>query len=141
MLTSDEFRRVAPAFPFLRDADPRLIRDFQQEASVRLMAAGREVFVQGGPVEAIPLLLSGLVRVYQISESGREVTLYRFRPGESCVLTANAVLGRKTFPAIATVEEEGEAVMIPADVFRGWVESYPAWRDFYFDHAPVVFVR
>jgi CRP/FNR family transcriptional regulator len=73
------------------------------------------------------------VRVYQIGESGREVTLYRFHPGESCVLTANAILTRQTFPAIATVEQEAEAILIPAETFRDWVQRHDLWRDFFFD--------
>ncbi|CAN5600348.1 hypothetical protein BH23CHL7_BH23CHL7_21040 [soil metagenome] len=82
---------------------------------------------------AIPLLLSGVVRVYQIGVTGREVTLYRFRAGESCVLTANAILTKHSFPAIATVEEDAEAVMVPAPAFREWVASHPLWRAFFFE--------
>ncbi len=64
---------------------------------------------------------------------GREITLYRFGLGESCVLTASAILNQKTFPAIATVEQDGEAVMIPAGTFRSWVNRYDLWRGFVFD--------
>jgi CRP/FNR family transcriptional regulator len=71
--------------------------------------------------------------VYKIGETGREITLYRFGNGQSCILTANAILSQKTFPAIATVEEEAEAVMIPADTFRHWVVRYDPWREFVFD--------
>jgi CRP/FNR family transcriptional regulator len=83
-------------------------------------------------VDGIALLLSGVVRVYKIGETGREITLYRFGLGQSCILTANAILSQKSFPAIATVEEDAEAVMIPADVFRAWVNKYDLWREFVF---------
>jgi CRP/FNR family transcriptional regulator len=73
------------------------------------------------------------VRVYKIGETGREITLYRFGNGQSCILTANAILSQKTFPAIATVEKDAEAVMIPADTFRDWVVRYDLWREFVFD--------
>ena len=84
-------------------------------------------------MEAIALLVSGVVRVYKVGETGREITLYRFGNGSSCILTANAILSQKTFPAIATVEENAEAVMIPAETFRDWVREYDLWRDFVFD--------
>jgi CRP/FNR family transcriptional regulator len=64
---------------------------------------------------------------------GREITLYRFSNGESCILTANAILNQKTFPAVAVVESEAEAVMIPAETFRDWVRRYDLWREFVFD--------
>ena len=119
--------------PVLQRADPELARAFQRAASLVRIAPGKDVFVQGDRIEAIPLLVSGTVRVYQIGESGREVTLYRFHPGESCVLTANAILTRQTFPAVATVEQEAEAILIPAETFREWVQRHDVWRDFFFD--------
>jgi len=91
------------------------------------------VFLEGERVDAIALLISGVVRVYKIGEMGREITLYRFGNGESCILTANAILNQKRFPAVAVVERAAEAVMIPADTFRDWVGRYDLWREFVFD--------
>ena len=65
-------------------------------------------------------------------ETGREITLYRFGLGESCILTANAILSRQTFSAIATVEQDAEAIMIPSATFREWVQRHDLWRDFVF---------
>jgi CRP/FNR family transcriptional regulator, anaerobic regulatory protein len=106
---------------------------FRDQAYLARIPAGRDVFLEGQRVDAIPLLLSGVVRVYQIGLTGREVTLYRFRPGESCVLTANAILTGQSFPAVATVEDDAEAVMIPAAAFREWVAGHALWRSFFFD--------
>jgi CRP/FNR family transcriptional regulator len=133
MLKAKEFERITRLMPFLGEADDDLLRELKESAFLVAIPPGRDVFVEGDRIEAIPLLLSGSVRVYQIGETGREVTLYRFRPGESCVLTANAILGSQTFPAIATVEEEAEAVMVPAETFRRWVGRYDLWRDFFID--------
>jgi len=104
-----------------------------QTAFLARIPAGRDVFVEGDRVQSIALLLSGVVRVYKIGETGREITLYRFGLGESCILTANAILGYQSFPAIATVEQDAEAVMVPADAFRDWVSRYDLWRTFVFD--------
>ncbi len=133
MIDPTQYSRIILALPFLRGADPAMVREFQQAAVLARLPAGRDVFIEGDSSEAIALLLSGVVRVYKIGETGREITLYRFGNGESCILTANAILSRQTFPAIATVEEAAEAVMIPADVFRDWVRRYDIWRDFVFN--------
>jgi len=133
MIDHPTYQRVAAALPVLGSADAAMAREFQRAASLARIPPGRDVFVQGDRIEAIPLLVSGVVRVYQIGESGREVTLYRFHPGESCVLTANAILTRQTFPAIATVEQEAEAILIPAETFRDWVQRHDLWRDFFID--------
>lgn len=133
MIHPEHYDRVARALPFLQNADAELVRQFQETAFFTKIPAGRDVFIEGDRANAIALLISGVVRVYKIGETGREITLYRFGLGESCILTANAILSQKSFPAIATVEEDAEAVMIPADAFREWVNRYDVWREFVFD--------
>lgn len=133
MLTQEQTTRIFQALPILQRAGPQLLREFQSAAFFARIPANKDVFVEGDQVEAIALLISGVVRVYKIGETGREITLYRFGHGESCILTANAILSNKSFPAIATVEKAAEAVMIPADAFRDWVKRHDLWREFVFD--------
>ena len=133
MITQEQIKRISLALPILQKADTQLIREFEKAAFLTKIPKGRDVFLEGSQVDAIALLISGVVRVYKIGETGREITLYRFGNGQSCILTANAILSQKTFPAIATVEKEAEAVMIPADTFREWVVRYDLWREFVFD--------
>lgn len=133
MIDQKDMNRVIESLTFLRGATDQQLREFRESATILRVPEGHDVFVQGQRVDSIPLLISGTVRVYQISETGREVTLYRFRPGESCVLTANAIMSEQSFPAIATVEEEAEAVMIPEQDFRDWVGRHQLWREFFLD--------
>jgi CRP/FNR family transcriptional regulator len=133
VINQQEYNRIAHLLPILQRADPQLLREFQQATIFTHIPTGKDVFYEGDRTDAIALLISGVVRVYKIGETGREITLYRFGLGESCVLTANAILSQQTFPAIAVVEREAEAVMIPADVFRDWVGRYDLWREFVFD--------
>jgi CRP/FNR family transcriptional regulator len=133
MITTQQFDRLIHALPILSHADPALLRELQQAASFLRIPEGHDVFVEGDRVDAIALLISGVVRVYKIGETGREITLYRFGNGESCILTANAILSQQNFPAVATVEKAAEAVMIPADNFRDWVRRYDLWRSFVFE--------
>lgn len=133
MIDPGHFPRLAASLPIIRRADPSAVREFMQKASIAHLTVGKDVFVEGDRADGIALLISGRVRVYKIGPTGREITLYRFGPGESCILTANAILSRQTFPAIASVEQDADAVMIPADVFRDWVRRWDMWRAFVFD--------
>ena len=133
MINQEQYQRLTQALPFLERADIDLEREIRSESVYRRIPAGADVFVEGDRTESIAFLLSGGVRVYKVSETGREITLYRFGLGESCILTANAILSQQSFPAIATVEQEAEAVMIPAESFRDWVRRYDLWREFVFD--------
>jgi CRP/FNR family transcriptional regulator len=133
MLTKQQFESILVALPILTDAETELLRDLQQEAFYAKIPAGRDIFTEGDQVDAIALLISGVVRVYKIGEKGREITLYRFGNGESCILTANAIISQRNFPAVATVEKDAEAVMILSDTFRKWISRYDLWRGFVFD--------
>jgi CRP/FNR family transcriptional regulator len=132
MITDEQMPRALQALPFLRQADEALLNAFKRTAFLARIPAGRDVFVEGSSVDSIALLISGVVRVYKVGETGREITLYRFGSGESCILTANAILSQSLFSAIATVEQDAEAIMIPAATFREWVQRYELWRDFVF---------
>ncbi|MFN2134511.1 MAG: Crp/Fnr family transcriptional regulator [Candidatus Promineifilaceae bacterium] len=133
MIDREQFERLQKQLPVLRELSAEMAREFMANAYQTRLQASADVFVEGDEAAAIALLLSGRVRVYKIGETGRELTLYRFGGGESCVLTANAILSHETFPALATVEETADVVMIPAAAFRDWVDRYKPWRAFVFD--------
>ncbi len=133
MLEAKYYDRIAEALPFLKKTDSQIAREFRQAAYYARIPVGKDIFVEGDAVQSIALLLSGNVRVYKIGENGREITLYRFGLGESCILTANAIMNHQTFPAVALVESEAEAIMVPAETFRDWMRRYEEWRTFLFD--------
>ena len=133
MIPQEQLARLASAVPVLQQAEQELQREILANGFYAKIPANKDIFVEGNRADALALLLSGVVRVYKIGESGREITLYRFGTGESCILTANAILSEQTFPALATVEEDAEAIMIPADSFRLWVRRFDIWHRFVLD--------
>lgn len=133
MLDQKQYDKLLHILPQFKVADAALLRDLRQHAFIAQIPAGRDVFVVGDDVSAIALLISGSVRVYKVGDTGREITLYRFSTGQSCILTASAILNDENFSAIATVEQDAEAIMIPADTFRNWVDQHRLWRGFVFD--------
>ena len=63
-------------------------------------------------------LVSGSIRAYVMSDSGREVSLFYLNPGDSCVLTATCVLTQTSFDLLLVVEEECQMLVLNADVFK-----------------------
>lgn len=73
------------------------------------------------------LLLEGQVRVYQLSQDGREFTLYRNNPGEVCVMSLSSVLNNEPFRAHSVAETRIQALALSTcDFFRalGISESF-----------------
>ncbi len=125
--------RVKKALPLGRLLGDDHANQFLRPASLARIPAGRDVMAEGDRLEAIPLVLSGSIRVFKIGESGREITLYRFTRGECCVLTADSILGEHLFPASAQIEEEAEVAFVPKAALDAWLASSAPWRRFVFE--------
>ena len=118
--------------PFLEDADSGF-REAFFSAAVRVSLPGGETIAgDGSDCTSLALVLDGQVRVYKLSETGREVTLYRITSGDSCVLTASCIMSDRKFPAMAVTESPVEALLVPAPAVRRWLTESPAWTAFVF---------
>lgn len=125
MTTVDELARQFPTLSSMIDVVE------QEGQSVRL-EAGQFIGMEGTACQSLALITGGTARVYKMSESGREITLYRVGPGESCILTTSCILGDRDFPAFAVAETEVEARVLPAATVRQWMERYEDWRTYVF---------
>jgi len=132
MISREQLNHSLMVFPILQRAIPHEVFEFQRCAYSMNLPTGKIVFSEGDRANAIALVLSGAARVFKIGRNGRQITLYRFGSGDFCILTANAILNVQPFPANAMVEQRIEAVMIPEDTFRDWVQRYSLWREFVF---------
>lgn len=132
MLTREYYARLVESFPFLAGADVELAAAFRSTVSRVRLPVGKQVFLPGERAVSLPMLTAGCVRIYKIGHTGREITLYRFGPGEACLLSADSILSGQSLPAAAVVEQRGEAVLVPAASLRRWVHEHELWRRFVF---------
>lgn len=63
------------------------------------------------------LIKKGGLRVYILSEDGREVTLYRLSEGDSCVLSASCILNNITFDVVIDAETDTEVLLLNISTF------------------------
>jgi CRP-like cAMP-binding protein len=111
--------RNVPGFDLLDDRS--LLRIVG--ASVNLVyPAGSLVFTKGTPGEALYVVLSGQVRIFE-DNGGQEVEIARTRPGDyfgemSLLLTATHT---KSVQAV----EDSELLVLDKDSFRRLLEGYP----------------
>jgi len=93
---------------------------------------GARIFGPGQSPESFLLLLSGSVRVQQVSESGREIVLYRVAAGESCALTTACLMGYEEYQAEGIAETKVRAVAIPRALFDELIVASKEFRQFVF---------
>lgn len=125
--------RVKPLLPaLLQRASPAERRQFETAARPIRLPAGKQLLSLRETPTAMAFPTTGAVRVYLVSPEGREITLYHVNPGSSCVLTASCILGGSGFPALAEVQKEVLAWIVPAAAFREWVAQSEFWRHYVF---------
>ena len=95
--------------------------------------AGDYIFRCGEGCDGLALLVEGRVRVSLTSAAGRELVLYRVRPGETCVVTANCLVNQTRFPADGQVERAIHALAVPRPAFERLVDTSEAFRAFVFE--------
>ena len=76
------------------------------------------------------IVKSGRLRLYILSEEGREITLYRLGPGEMCTLAASCVIQSITFDVYLDAELPSECYMISAPAFSDITERNPSVKLF-----------
>jgi len=119
-------------FPGLGRLGSELVEVLTRSSSVVTLPAGSRIYGPGQAPENYLLLLDGSVRVQQVSESGREIVLYRVSAGESCALTTACLMGYEDYLAEAVAETEVRAVAIPRATFDDLIARSPEFRRFVF---------
>jgi len=88
------------------------------------------VIEEGHVFQHASFVLRGSVRIYKISPSGKELTLYRVKSGEVCVIMMASILGETGYEAIAETEEETELLVLPVPLFKNWMDTYKGLNQF-----------
>ncbi len=104
----------------------------QTQADFLQNSVRNEVFPQGklihrsdGGCRGIMSVLSGALRVYCVSEEGREVTLYRVEAGEICILSASCLMDSLVFDVLIESVEETEVCLIPSTALHKVEQENP----------------
>ena len=71
----------------------------------------------GAECSGVILVRTGCLRLYMLSEDGKEITLYRLHPGDLCMLSASCVLQTITFEVLVDAEENSECYVISGCAF------------------------
>lgn len=118
------------AFPFFSELSAQGQSELLTVAKQLHFPAGTQLLEEGGACEALLLVERGGIRVYKNDDTGRGITLYLVSPGESCLLGTTCMLGDTYYPAEARVDEETDAIGVPAATFQMLFHLEDALRQF-----------
>lgn len=84
----------------------------------------KQAVIYNNSIECLGVLLviHGCLRTYMLSEQGKDITLYRLYPNDTCILSASCLLKNITFDVSIEAEEETEVLLINACAFQKLME-------------------
>lgn len=103
-------------FPFWNEI-PESDRVFICQNSFALTYPKGTNIHDGNGCSGVIFVRSGSLRLYMMSESGKDITLYRLHKGDMCMLSASCVLQTITFDVFVDAEEDSECYVISGSAF------------------------
>ncbi|MBL27802.1 MAG: Crp/Fnr family transcriptional regulator [Rhodospirillaceae bacterium] len=125
-------KELLERFPALQGLDADSVAILEQSSRVAVLPVGARPFEAGMECSNYLMVANGRIRVQQVSESGREIVLYRVGAGETCVLTTACLLAHESYSAEAIAETEVTALVVPRAAFDRLLASSKSFRDFVF---------
>ena len=89
----------------------------------------------GNGCSGIFFVRSGCLRIYMMSEEGKDITLYRLHSGDFCMLSASCVLQAITFDVLIDAEENSECYVIDGQAFSSVADKNPNIKIFSLETA------
>lgn len=89
----------------------------------------------GNECSGVIFVRSGSLRLYMMSEDGKDITLYRLHKGDMCMLSASCVLKTITFDVFVDAEENSECYVISGSAFSEISARNPQIRIFALETA------
>jgi CRP/FNR family transcriptional regulator, anaerobic regulatory protein len=120
---------IAQVFPFLKK-NPRLVQEFSEHVLSKTLPANVTIYTEGDSCSQIAFVLTGEIRVFKASASGREITLYEIGPGDTCILNASCIFSNTGYPANALTAERTEVLLLPSPIFKNFLQSYAEIQGF-----------
>lgn len=129
------FKKTFPFWDSMSDSDKAtFIRSSYQ---VRF-EAGTNIH-DGNECTGVILIKSGSLRLYLLSDEGKEITLYRLFPGDICILSASCVLSSITFDVFVDSEENSECVVVGGCAYENLSQKMPEAKIFALEAAAASF--
>ena len=121
----DQFKTLASSLLLIQEIEKVAVqKEFPKETII---------LKEDSYVQFIPLVISGLVKVYKEEENGNEVLLYYIKPGESCIMSIMAAEKNIPIQVKGVVENDAQIVLIPIEKLNTIQQNHPKWNSFVYE--------
>ena len=122
-------RYLEEMFPVWNKLEPSQREILANAASMRRFTKGSPLHSGSDDCTGLFMVVSGQLRVFLISESGKEITLYRLFERDMCLFSASCMINSLQFDIYVDAEKDTDTVLIPTQVYQQLMEvSMPVQR-------------
>jgi CRP/FNR family transcriptional regulator len=91
------------------------------------------------PLNYIPLLLSGNIKILREDGKGDELLLYFLEAGDTCAMSLTCCLKTSKSNIRAVAESDSILVLIPTNKIQDWFKNNDSWRNFILESYQIRF--
>ncbi len=124
MIDSPDLFKKLTLFP-----EPELREQIVMQGRIISAGQGDIIIREGQFLDFMPIVLDGLIRVYQEKED-REILLYYVGPQETCMMSLTSAYFDKESTANGMAMENSEILVLPARFISEWQLKFKSWNEF-----------
>ena len=125
------YREILPFWSEISETD----RDFICQNSYTFTYPKGKNVHDGSECSGVILVRGGSLRLFILSDEGRDITLYRLHKGDMCMLSASCVLEAIMFDVFIDAEEDSECYVISGPAFAAVAKRSPVVKIFALETA------
>ncbi|MCH6202043.1 Crp/Fnr family transcriptional regulator [Aquiflexum sp. LQ15W] len=110
-------------------SEPELQAEILKHAKFLKANKGDILIKEGQYLNFLPIVIDGLLRVYQQNED-REILLYYVGPEQTCMMSLSSAYFDYYSTANGIAMEPSEILVLPAHLIAEWQLKYPSWNKF-----------
>jgi CRP/FNR family transcriptional regulator len=114
----EDLSYIKDALPFWKSLTEEQKQALENSITLLRIPEGTVHYGGSDDLDGLFLVKEGRMRAYIVSETGKEITLYRLLERDICIFSASCMLRNISFEIQVEAEKDTEAFLIPSSVYQ-----------------------
>jgi len=129
-VTESEFAFLEDALPFWKHISKEEQQEILQAVILKTYHKGQKLHNGSEDCAGLILVKSGQVRAFILSQSGKEITLYRLFERDICIFSASCIMKNINFDIYVEAQTDSQVLLIPTAIYNRLSQNSLAVADF-----------
>lgn len=128
-MLNENIRLIEDVLPFWSSLEKSQKSFVTEKLTERCWGKG-QIIHSSEDCTGLVIVISGQLRSFILSDSGKEITLFRLFEGDVCILSSSCMMRNITFDIHLEAEKDCRTLIMPAHVFKQLSEANIVVKDF-----------